>query len=594
MFTWFPPATSSNCIHKHALGCLHLSSICCACLLQCSNPLGTPRSTASTSVPYCWKCEEYWDTHGSPSSVPLSLTHLPFSADLSVANVSGFNRNLFSNPSRSSLPTSSPHRRSAQSGSIETLREELQAINHGTATILNNLQLITEALLMSQPAVPPSWGSNTIPELTRVDYDPARMGMSNPGNMVSPQLLSPQHVSSVGTPSEQNAASTPQIPHGLPNATGSLGVLDGQGLGTPTANSEFVPRAQTQQYSLFPSQLVNSNETFQNTPNQYGPSVSIGNSDQNQYAGPYGQWRNTTQTTRPSTSGQAVTSNADMSSYYPPIYPAQVNQINPYLPYQLVTPLPQPPVTQPGTPATSRMENTAVPAMARQGSFRASPYGQFPQTGVSPTSIHQRRQSRTQSFASQGVPANQRPHTRTSSQTALARGRYAVNTSSPAVSNISSSAPQRGQPAVAAPPVLPPSVNEAYYPPHLSQQQRLELAQQIRMRELLRSVRSNDPAHDFSYYARPHRPTTPPARGLDDQRDGRPAPKEDDELTVNLECKICFSQLVDTVLIPCGHAILCRWCADQHTRPDRMRPKALPLCPLCRDPVKQKLRIYLS
>jgi hypothetical protein len=50
-----------------------------------------------------------------------------------------------------------------------------------------------------------------------------------------------------------------------------------------------------------------------------------------------------------------------------------------------------------------------------------------------------------------------------------------------------------------------------------------------------------------------------------------------------------MSQLVDTVLIPCGHAILCRWCAEQHTRPDRSRPKASVLCPLCRAPVKQKV-----
>ncbi len=37
-----------------------------------------------------------------------------------------------------------------------------------------------------------------------------------------------------------------------------------------------------------------------------------------------------------------------------------------------------------------------------------------------------------------------------------------------------------------------------------------------------------------------------------DLEDGRPAPKTPDELTVNLECKICFSQLASVVLIPCG------------------------------------------
>ncbi|KAN0071784.1 hypothetical protein V8E54_010380, partial [Elaphomyces granulatus] len=73
--------------------------------------------------------------------------------------------------------------------------------------------------------------------------------------------------------------------------------------------------------------------------------------------------------------------------------------------------------------------------------------------------------------------------------------------------------------------------------------------------------------------------------------DGRPDPKETDELTVNMECKSCMTQLVDTILLPCGHAILCRWCAAQHIssiRNDPTRPKGNVTCPLCRKSVKQK------
>lgn len=81
-------------------------------------------------------------------------------------------------------------------------------------------------------------------------------------------------------------------------------------------------------------------------------------------------------------------------------------------------------------------------------------------------------------------------------------------------------------------------------------------------------------------------------KGLDVQNDGRPEPKETKDLSINLECRVCMSQFVDTVLLPCGHAILCRWCAEQHmlNRADRLHPKARAPCPICRTPVKHKVR----
>lgn len=93
-------------------------------------------------------------------------------------------------------------------------------------------------------------------------------------------------------------------------------------------------------------------------------------------------------------------------------------------------------------------------------------------------------------------------------------------------------------------------------------------------------------------------PPSPP-RGLDIQNDGRPEPKDTKDLSINLECRVCMSQFVDTVLLPCGHAVLCRWCAEQHmlSRTDRPHPKARAPCPICRTPVKHKvwtLRFLLS
>lgn len=79
-------------------------------------------------------------------------------------------------------------------------------------------------------------------------------------------------------------------------------------------------------------------------------------------------------------------------------------------------------------------------------------------------------------------------------------------------------------------------------------------------------------------------------KGLDDQNDGRPPPKESEELTVSLECKVCMSQLVDTVVLPCGHAVMCRWCARQHMPGNKTSAK----CPVCRVNIKVKTRIYIA
>ncbi|PLB35819.1 C3HC4 finger protein [Aspergillus candidus] len=129
---------------------------------------------------------------------------------------------------------------------------------------------------------------------------------------------------------------------------------------------------------------------------------------------------------------------------------------------------------------------------------------------------------------------------------------------------------------------------------------RLELARQLHMAR----VQSNEIRLYHEAIAQSQRRyetldingQSPLPKSLDSKNDGRPEPKETDDLTVNMECKICMSQLVDTVMLPCGHAILCRWCAEQHmpSGADRTRPKSKALCPVCRGPVKYKFRIYLS
>lgn len=110
-------------------------------------------------------------------------------------------------------------------------------------------------------------------------------------------------------------------------------------------------------------------------------------------------------------------------------------------------------------------------------------------------------------------------------------------------------------------------------------------------------------------------------RGLD-RDDGRPEPKGTEEMMVNMECKICFSQPASVAVLPCGkfafpvllcclprtcslwwtrerltrdvtgHFVMCKWCADQTVpshKADRTRPAGVVNCPVCRKRVKQKV-----
>jgi hypothetical protein len=83
--------------------------------------------------------------------------------------------------------------------------------------------------------------------------------------------------------------------------------------------------------------------------------------------------------------------------------------------------------------------------------------------------------------------------------------------------------------------------------------------------------------------------------GLDAEDSGRPEPKEDADMTLKLDCKICYTQTADTACLPCGHLVMCQWCSAQHSpvmQHDRTRPRKPANCPVCRKKIKQKVRIY--
>lgn len=86
------------------------------------------------------------------------------------------------------------------------------------------------------------------------------------------------------------------------------------------------------------------------------------------------------------------------------------------------------------------------------------------------------------------------------------------------------------------------------------------------------------------------------AKGLDAEDTGRPAePASDEQLTVKLDCQVCYSQLADMACLPCGHLVMCQWCSDQHSPTmahDRTRPRRAAACPVCRKQIRQKVRVF--
>lgn len=85
---------------------------------------------------------------------------------------------------------------------------------------------------------------------------------------------------------------------------------------------------------------------------------------------------------------------------------------------------------------------------------------------------------------------------------------------------------------------------------------------------------------------------------LDDETVDRPAPLNEDEMIVKLGCRICLQQKADVCVLPCGHLVMCSWCAniavptkkEDQTQPAR---RNIP-CPLCRKHVKKVARVYTA
>ncbi|EUC36359.1 hypothetical protein COCCADRAFT_34208 [Bipolaris zeicola 26-R-13] len=90
------------------------------------------------------------------------------------------------------------------------------------------------------------------------------------------------------------------------------------------------------------------------------------------------------------------------------------------------------------------------------------------------------------------------------------------------------------------------------------------------------------------------RPPSPPLVSLDNQPD-RPPPKSEEEMTKVLACQVCYQQLADIAVLPCGHMVMCQWCADVVVPVRHGHIPARPTkCPMCRKQVKQRFKIHVG
>ncbi|KAK7493122.1 hypothetical protein BaRGS_00015643 [Batillaria attramentaria] len=58
---------------------------------------------------------------------------------------------------------------------------------------------------------------------------------------------------------------------------------------------------------------------------------------------------------------------------------------------------------------------------------------------------------------------------------------------------------------------------------------------------------------------------------------------ENRELARRLRCKVCLSEPIDTILVPCGHLVVCETCARNVTQ-----------CPLCRERIRATAKVHMS
>ncbi|KAK6336101.1 hypothetical protein TWF696_001669 [Orbilia brochopaga] len=76
----------------------------------------------------------------------------------------------------------------------------------------------------------------------------------------------------------------------------------------------------------------------------------------------------------------------------------------------------------------------------------------------------------------------------------------------------------------------------------------------------------------------------------------RPDNMKEEDMKIMADCKVCYGQIADIVLLPCAHLVLCQWCADSvaPAAPGRLEGAVAPRsnCPVCRARVDNKIKVF--
>ncbi|KAF2112601.1 hypothetical protein BDV96DRAFT_524675 [Lophiotrema nucula] len=97
---------------------------------------------------------------------------------------------------------------------------------------------------------------------------------------------------------------------------------------------------------------------------------------------------------------------------------------------------------------------------------------------------------------------------------------------------------------------------------------------------------------ELSLLRRRNMPPVPTAT-LDSQPN-RPDAIPEEEMTKKVQCQVCYSQIADIAVLPCGHMVMCEWCADVviPVKDGQHIPIGPRKCPMCRKQVKQRFKIH--
>ncbi|KAI1622954.1 hypothetical protein EDD37DRAFT_450051 [Exophiala viscosa] len=143
----------------------------------------------------------------------------------------------------------------------------------------------------------------------------------------------------------------------------------------------------------------------------------------------------------------------------------------------------------------------------------------------------------------------------------------------------------------------PPQDNEV----DLHSEMAYQLAQATVSRERIRLI-----AMEETLRQRDILQQTPRVNPIDHQT-SRPPPLTAEEMRLDMACKICCEQKVDTLLEPCMHLAICHWCSEivrqraHQRRRERIEAMATTgddrhkwRCPICRRDVMQSRRVFLA